>query len=73
MRYSDLLKQSVESLGGCLLSSEEFLEQYGLYTPDNLPPEQRAALRADMEEQISANNSARSSSLRAAAHISIIY
>ena len=66
------LKKRVKSLGGCLLSSEEFLEQSGLYTPANLPLEQRAALRTHMEERISANNHARSSSFRAAAHNDIV-
>jgi len=67
----NLLKQSVESFGGCLLSSEEAVKQ-GLVTPEMLSLEKREALRADMESAIRANNSARNSSLRAAAHIHIV-
>ena len=68
MMYFELLKQSVETMGGQLLTSKEVLEKEGLVCPDTLAPEKREALRADIELAIRANNSARSSSLREAAH-----
>ena len=68
MRYFDILKGSVESLGGTLLTSEQIMKETGLVNPDSLSPEIRAALRTDIESAIRENNAARNSSLRAAAH-----
>ena len=68
MTYFTLMQQLVESLGGRLLTSKEFREIYGIYTPDTLPPEQRRALSEHMEERISQINHALSSSGRKVAH-----